>query len=59
MKDVPLFIGLGAELGLGEKIRVPWRVGKKIRVTATLYTRAAAEVDMLTILNILVAITHL
>ena len=39
MKDVPIFIGLGAELGLGEKIRVPQRVGKKIRVPATLHTR--------------------
>ena len=59
MEDLPIFKGLGAKLGLAKKIRVPRRVGKKIRVTATLYTRAAAEVDMLTILNILVAITHL
>ena len=38
MYDLPIFKGLGAKLGLGKEIRAPRRVGKKIRVPATLYT---------------------
>ena len=40
MEDLPIFKGLGANLGFGKKIRVPRRVGKKIRVSAALYTRS-------------------
>ena len=38
MWDLSIFKGLGAKLGLGGKIWVLRRGGKKIRVPTTLYT---------------------